>query len=171
MGPGWEMTVSPPPHSVGWASYPPLDFLLYKDYVKIDISYTISEYLLGDKNTNIFNSQMVQVRDEGKLISCGYFDIGESCIMGILNTYHPDYNKFSLGKFNILLKMIWGLKNNFDYYYTGYISPQVKYFDYKLYPFQSLVEFLNPYTNMWEEFPKNGKIELLNYSIFKETFE
>jgi arginine-tRNA-protein transferase len=107
---------------------------LHDMYLKdIDfIAATTIEELMEDLKGNVFNSMMIEIRDEEKLIAVGIFDYGNNSIAGIKNIFHPEYKKFSLGKYLMILKCQYCSANNIDWYYPGYIAPGHKKFDYKL---------------------------------------
>lgn len=50
------------------------------------------------------------------LLQLDFSDKGANAIAGILNFYHPDYKKFSLGKYLILQKIEFARANRFLYY-------------------------------------------------------
>lgn len=132
-------------------------FQLYKNHVTIDVADSVKEYLKGNNRRNNFTSRMVQVRDNKKLIAVGYFDLGNKSIMGIMNIYHPEYKKYSPGKYLMLRKMQYAIEAGMRYYYTGYIGIQVPYFDYKVFPDPSKVEVRISSWGSWEPFSNYGK--------------
>jgi arginine-tRNA-protein transferase len=107
---------------------------LYKSTITFNGYESVSTCLNGDNAPPIFNTLMMQVRDGEKLIAVGYFDCGKESVMGILNFYHPDYKKYSLGKFLMLQKLEYSRQTNRQYYYTGYFSTRNPKFDYKFFP-------------------------------------
>ncbi len=113
---------------------------------------------------NPFDSKMVLVRDGKALIATGYFDAGKNAIAGILNFYHPDYKKYSLGKFLMLKKIAFAIENNMQFYYTGYISTGVTKFDYKLFPDVNAIEVYLPDEKQWLFYNCYGKDKLKLYS-------
>jgi arginine-tRNA-protein transferase len=146
--------------------------LLFKSYCSIinfDFSESIAHYLLPVEPTPIFDTRMIEVRDNGKLIALGYFDVGHKSIAGIMNMYHPDYKKYSLGKCLMWLKMNFAMQQNMDYYYTGYISLQSSKFDYKLFPNINAVEVFLPKKQEWQAYNcynKDGLAEIAMQNIF-----
>jgi arginyl-tRNA--protein-N-Asp/Glu arginylyltransferase len=107
---------------------------LYKSTIAFNGYESVSKCLNGDDANVIFKTQMMQVRDGEKLIAVGYFDCGREAVMGILNFYHPDYKKYSLGKFLMLQKLDYIKQSGRQYYYTGYFSTRNPKFDYKFFP-------------------------------------
>ncbi|MCU0422593.1 MAG: arginyl-tRNA--protein transferase [Bacteroidia bacterium] len=132
-------------------------FKLYKTHIAFEHSNSVYENLYGEHEKSIFETSVIEVRDEGKLIACGFFDNGKESIMGLINFYHPDYKKFSPGK-NLMLQKLnlatqWGKK----YYYTGYIALGLNHFDYKTFPDDMAVDVFMWDTQTWELFGDKGK--------------
>jgi arginine-tRNA-protein transferase len=100
---------------------------------KIDfVTISSIEELMEDVNGSVYNSMLIEIRDENKLIGAGIFDYGKNSIAGIKNIFHPEYKKYSLGKYLMLLKYQYCLQKNIKWYYPGYFAPGHKKFDYKL---------------------------------------
>jgi len=100
---------------------------------KIDfVTISSIEELMEDINGSVYNSMLIEIRDENKLIGAGIFDYGKNSIAGIKNIFHPEYKKYSLGKYLMLLKYQYCLQKNIKWYYPGYFAPGHKKFDYKL---------------------------------------
>lgn len=104
---------------------------LYFNHIPFPTAFTIEE-LMADIHNKIFDSRLIEVRDNEKLIAAGIFDKGKQSIAGIKNIYHPAYKKYSLGKYLIWLKYQYGLQNKITWYYPGYFSPGNPRFDYKI---------------------------------------
>ena len=82
----------------------------------------MQQWLLQEQTNNVYDTAMIEVRDQGKLIAAGIFDKGRQSIAGILNFYHPGYNKYSLGKYLMLLKIDYAIAHSKQWYYPGYTS-------------------------------------------------
>lgn len=128
-------------------------FALYKTGIVFKPSETVASYLFEEEKTDRFNTWMIELRDRGLLIGVGIFDRGKNSVAGIMNIYHPDYKKYSIGKWLMLQKMEFALQQNLSFYYTGYISPETVRFDYKLFPSTNCIEIWNPDAEVW--FPYN----------------
>jgi arginine-tRNA-protein transferase len=135
----------------------------YKDYVSFTISPTCSDYLHHPYLAMPFDAQMIQVRDKNTLIAVGFFDKGNDAIAGIMNIYHPDYTSFSLGKFLMLQKIRFARSQAMQFYYTGYISPKISKFDYKVFPDMDAVQVLLPIEQQWVQFHILSKTFLEEY--------
>ncbi|MCW3116013.1 MAG: arginine-tRNA-protein transferase [Chitinophagaceae bacterium] len=124
---------------------------LHKKYVaslKFNTSKDLDQ-LLQDTNNEIYDSNVITLRDNGKLVGCGIFDRGEHSIAGIINFYDPEYKKQSLGKFLMLQKYNYCVLNDINYYYPGYYMPDHPLFDYKLFLDKAATEVYLPETNEW----------------------
>lgn len=113
---------------------------LYQSYysnVQFDAPPTMQDFLFGDNvkdNSNLFESMLIEIRDETKLIAAGIFDKGATALAGIMNFFDPAYKKYSLGKYLMLLKIKHAIELGMKYYYPGYIAFRYPKFDYKLFP-------------------------------------
>lgn len=108
---------------------------LYANYaagVNFMAPETATSFLMGTAEQNNFPSRMWQMRDQGQLIAVGYFDEGVESAAGILNFYHPDYKKFSPGKFLYLEGVRYAAETGKHFFYPGYIAIDFRKFDYKL---------------------------------------
>lgn len=117
-------------------------------------------YFADENGLSEFDTQVVTVRHEGKLIAMGFFDLGKYAIMGLKNIIHPDYGKYSLGKFLMIEKIRFCKTQAIIYYYPGYISTDTTRFDYKVFPSEKHVEIYNDVE--WLPYSKNTLIALNN---------
>lgn len=124
-------------------------FLQYKQCIDFSSTDSVHEYLLGEGESAVFDSQCIEVRDDGKLIAVGYYDNGKKSSAGILNIYHPEYRKYSLGKFLILLKIEEAIRRGQLYYYPGYVCPENERFNYKLFADKNATEVFVRKTKEW----------------------
>lgn len=121
----------------------------YRQPLDFDMSETVREYLQGDNETSVFHTQLLSIRDGGKLIAAGCYDEAADSLMGILNIYDPAYKKYSLGKVLLLLKLDEAKRLQKTYFYPGYMSLHTSKFDYKLFPDLKLTELYNRLTDEW----------------------
>ena len=140
--------------------------LLYQLYIS-SLSFqpadSLHQLLYGKFRKNVFDSWVIMVRDQGKLIAAGIFDKGEDSIAGIVNFYDPSYKKHSLGKYLMLLKKDHAVAAGKKFYYPGYISTTNDKFDYKLFVDRKATEVLVRYKNCWlpyDEALLNGMLDL-----------
>jgi len=124
-------------------------FQEYRSAIDFDTCETVTDFLLEDGVTNVFNTSMIEIRQDNLLIAAGYFDTGKETVCGILHFYHPEYKKFSLGKYLAILAIDNAKLENRKYYYPGYMSPQNKKFDYKLSFCKDATELFDRSTGQW----------------------
>ena len=70
-------------------------------------------------------------RDNGKLVACSFFDIGEEAISSVYGMYDPDYHSHSLGIYTMLMEIEYAKEHNKKYYYHGYSYDFPSMYDYK----------------------------------------
>ncbi|GAB3957449.1 hypothetical protein GCM10028805_50170 [Spirosoma harenae] len=124
----------------------------YRDSINFDAPDSVEACLLDGATENVFDSYVVEVRDQGKLIAAGIFDDGNQSIAGIMNFYDPDYRKYSLGKFLMLQKMKHAQLQRKTYYYPGYLVHNFPKFDYKLFACEPATEVLHATSGIWIPF-------------------
>jgi arginine-tRNA-protein transferase len=130
---------------------------LYQRYyasIDFDGASSIQQCLWGDDDhtQNIFNTKCVSVFDESKLIAVGYFDCGDRGAASILHCYDPDYHRYSLGKFLILLTLDYLRTQDYRYYYPGYVVEDLRKMDYKLFVGKEEAQYFKPESLSWEFF-------------------
>lgn len=124
----------------------------YRSAVHFDAPDSVESCLLDGAAHNAFDTRVIEIRDENRLIAVGIFDNGARSIAGIMNFYHPDYRKQSLGKYLMLLKINDALMQKKLYYYPGYIVSNYPKFDYKLFPCQAATEVYKDTSGEWLAF-------------------
>ncbi|MCB2380120.1 arginyl-tRNA--protein transferase [Hymenobacter sp. BT635] len=125
---------------------------LYADYrrsITFDAPPTVESFLLAGATHNVFDTGVVEVRDGARLIAAGIFDSGARSMAGIMNFYHPDYRKYSLGKYLMLLKLDHARRQQYAYYYPGYLAHNYPKFDYKLFPCPAATEVFDCLNRCW----------------------
>lgn len=93
---------------------------------------SLRESLLDGDDLNIYQTYEVQVRLGDRLVGLSFFDLGENSLSSITGIYDPEFQKFSIGFFTMLLEIEFGLENGYRYFYPGYVVPGYPRFDYKL---------------------------------------
>lgn len=127
-------------------------FNKYKNYVPFDAAPTLTHLLYDDKFSNVFDSYEINIYDDEKLIACGIFDLGRDASTGITCFYDPDYQKYSLGKYLMFLKMNFSKNQGMSYFYPGYFAPDYPMFNYKLDLAKPFLKFLDLSMNLWKPF-------------------
>ncbi|MCU0466979.1 MAG: arginyl-tRNA--protein arginylyltransferase [Arcicella sp.] len=124
-------------------------FNKYKNHVSFDTAPSLSHLLYDNGFSNVFDSWAVEVYDDKQLIACGILDMGKETSEGIVCFYDPDYKKYSLGKYLMLLKMEFCQRKDMKHFYPGYFAPNYPLFDYKLDLSDTSLEYLALATNTW----------------------
>ena len=124
----------------------------YRQNLDFDTSASLEALLLDGATHTVFRTEIVEVRDQGQLIAAGILDAGSDSIAGIVNFYDPDYRKFSLGKYLLLLKIEYARAEQLAYYYPGYLVHGYPKFDYKLWACPAATEVFNSRTHHWRPF-------------------
>ncbi len=127
-------------------------YILYRSALPFEPAESVKSWLFDMQLTNIYDSYVVEIRDNGTLIAGGIFDAGHRTIAGILNCYHPAYKKNSLGKYLILLKIRHAITLGKHWYYPGYIVKDYPKFDYKLFVDKTAAEIFIPENNCWHPY-------------------
>ncbi len=138
-------------------------FEQYSMMIDFETSPTSWDFLHEYSFHDPFNSSLVEVRDKERLIAVGYFDRGTNTIAAILHFYHPDYKKYSLGKYLILKEMDYAREHKNQYYYLGYIALNYPKFDYKLFPDIDALEVFLPVEKEWKPYKEYDKVYLEKY--------
>jgi hypothetical protein len=126
----------------------------YRQAISFDAAPTVDEVLLGGAAHNVFNTQVIELREGQRLVAVGVFDRGERSLAGILNFYDPEYRQYSLGKYLLLLKANHARHLALDYYYPGYVLHDYPKFDYKLFPSLVATEVFDSIRGHWYPFVK-----------------
>lgn len=140
-------------------------YTLYRMNVDFDAPPTVESYLLDGELSNIYDSHLIEVRDEDRLIAAGIFDNGNSSIAGIMNFYDPAYKGRSPGKFLMLLKINHAIITGKAYYYPGYIAAGFTKFDYKLFPDPAAAEIYDTKKEKWIPFTSSALSASINFGI------
>lgn len=125
-------------------------FTKYKTSISFDAAASLQDLLYHQQTGNIYDTWEVNIYDQDKLIGVGIFDVGETSCMGITCFYHPDYQKYSLGKYLMFLKMQYAKNQGMTHFYPGYFSPNYPIFDYKLDLAKPFTEYLELSSHSWK---------------------
>jgi arginine-tRNA-protein transferase len=125
-------------------------YTAYRAAIDFDGNDSVTSCLTGDRNaTDYFPGRMWQIHDGDKLVAVGYFDEGKESCAGILNFFHPDYAKYSLGLWMYLEGVRYAAETGKRFYYPGYIAMGFAKFDYKLLAGRERVQLWDPAKAEW----------------------
>ena len=139
-------------------------YAAYRASIDFTIPETAREYLMGDRDTNAYDTSLIEVRDRGRLAAAGFFDCGVESLAGVLHLYRPEYRRTSPGKYLMLLEILIAMDRGMRYYYPGYVSTETPKYDYKLFPDPGSAEVFIRANDAW--FPYESIIdELREWSV------
>jgi arginine-tRNA-protein transferase len=122
----------------------------YRAVIDFDGNDSVTSCLIGERTaTDHFPGKMWMVRDKGELVAVGYFDEGKESCAGILNFFHPDYAKYSLGLWMYLEGVRYAAQTGKQFYYPGYVAMGFSKFDYKLLAGKERIELWDPARSVW----------------------
>jgi arginyl-tRNA--protein-N-Asp/Glu arginylyltransferase len=121
----------------------------YRAHIDFDGNDSVTACLMGAAEADFFPGRMWQVRDAGRLVGVGYFDEGKESCAGILNFFHPDYSKYSLGMWMYLEGVRYAAATGKRFYYPGYIAMSFTKFDYKLFAGPERIELWDSSNTVW----------------------
>ncbi|TGE14451.1 GNAT family N-acetyltransferase [Hymenobacter elongatus] len=127
-------------------------YAAYLSSITFDAPPSVESFLLAGAEHNAFRTTVIEVRDGSRLVAAGIFDSGARSLAGIMNFYHPDYRKHSLGKYLMLLKIEHARRQQHRYYYPGYVVHNYPKFDYKLFPCPAATEAFDCRSGRWLPF-------------------
>lgn len=131
----------------------------YRENLDFNTDSDLSK-VVADPNGSIFNTLMFELRDNGKLIGVGIFDVGDDTIAGIKSIYDPAYKKYSPGKYLMLLKLEYCRQHYISWYYPGYYSTTLPKFDYKLFLDEEATQVFLPEHGLWIPYTHFKQLEL-----------
>jgi arginine-tRNA-protein transferase len=117
---------------------------------------------------DVFDTYMIKIFDQDLLIAVGFFDRGEKSLMSVLHFYHPNYKRYSLGKFLMLLTMDFAQSAKMDFVYPGYMTINGTKMDYKVFPQKEAIEVYLSKDNSWVPLENYTKLQLEDY-YFKQV--
>jgi arginyl-tRNA--protein-N-Asp/Glu arginylyltransferase len=98
----------------------------------------------------VFDTYMIEIRDQDLLIGVGFFDKGSDALMSVLHFYHPEYKRFSIGKYLLLLSIDYAKAQQMSYTYPGYIILSNPKMNYKIFPNKEAIELYLLKENLWD---------------------
>lgn len=146
----------------------------YREDIDFFTSESLKRLLFDELNPeflpeDIFNSYLLEWRDNDRLIAAGVLDLGERTSAGIVNFYDPSYKKLSLGKCLMLKKMMISKALHLEYYYPGYIAYNYAKFDYKLFIGKELAELYDPAANSWVAYSEQSLLSISEQYLEKKA--
>lgn len=125
---------------------------LYARYyaaVNFEASPSVADFMLCGAPGSAFDSYLISLRHEGRLLAAGIYDQGEKSIAGIMNFYEPSIAQYSPGRYLMLLKTLVARDAGMRYYYPGYAAEGLPKFDYKKKLSPEATEYYEPKDMQW----------------------
>lgn len=91
----------------------------------------IGQHLFKGRLPANFNTWEVGVYHKNRLVAFSIFDRGATSLASLEAAYHPDFQRFSLGLYTMLLEIEFGKTQNMNWYYPGFYPKDTSMFDYK----------------------------------------
>ncbi|MFN8282531.1 MAG: hypothetical protein U0U67_04915 [Chitinophagales bacterium] len=132
-------------------------------------SPTLSAFMYDNYNKEIFNTFEINIYHEQNLIGYCIFDVGNNSMASILGIYHPDFSKYSIGIYSMVLELEYAKTYGLKYYYPGYVAYEPSKFNYKL-KISETVEFYDWFTKKWISFDRKDERIKVN-DFFTEQLE
>ncbi len=129
----------------------------YYAAIEFEGASSIEECLFGEEiiERNIYNTKCISIFDQDRLIAGGYFDVGEKGAASILHFFDPQFKKYSLGKYLILLTIDYLKQNHYQWYYPGYVVEGNSKMDYKLFLGKEQAQYFDPESITWKYFQES----------------
>ena len=69
---------------------------------------------------------------DGQVAAYSFMHVGQKAVSGTYCFFHPDFSKYSLGTYTLLLEILKSQELGMEYYYPGYSYDVPSQFDYKM---------------------------------------
>ncbi|HMU46543.1 MAG TPA: hypothetical protein PKC72_09255 [Chitinophagaceae bacterium] len=144
-------------------------YKIYKSSIDFDPAASVQQWLYGEQTTDVYDSCLIEVRDNDLLIAAGIFDKGQKSIAGIMNFFHPEYKKYSLGKYLMLIKTAYAIESGMRWYYPGYLIYGYPKFNYKLFIDKENAEIYIPEENSWSIYNAEKLDEIMKDFLSRQS--
>ena len=133
------------------------DDTLTREHFEIDRRYryfrdrpagNIRHVIRGMYSTeNYFDTRQIKVYDGDRLVGYSFYDVGTRYGASLMGVYEPEYAKYSLGYYTMLLEMEWLRDHGYVYYSPGSVTPGQRAMDYKRRV--GPLDYFNVYQQQW----------------------
>ena len=96
---------------------------------------------------NYFPTRQLRLYDGERLAAFSFFDVGERYGASLMGVFEPEYERFSLGYYTMLLEIDYLKKHRFAYYAPGSVTPGQQAMDYKRRV--GPLEYFNAFRRRW----------------------
>ncbi len=106
-------------------------FEVHKTRFKSSIPESLYDFLSANPAIYPTQAKEVTVYDEGQLIACSFFDVGQESLSSIYAMFDPAFHLYSLGTFTLLEEINYAISQGKKYLYLGYCYNTPSFYDYK----------------------------------------
>ena len=125
----------------------------YRDSFQGELAPNLQDALFDGDGRDIFDTRQITIHDGERLVAFSFFDLGHETIESIIGVYDPEYSRYSLGLYTMLLEIEYARALGMRHFYPGYVVPGYSAFDYKLRVGEEWVEAYDPETDLWLPYP------------------
>jgi arginine-tRNA-protein transferase len=112
---------------------------------------SLDDVLGGEAGRLLFDTREASIHDGDELVAFSWFDLGETSVQSLIGVYHPDYRRYGLGFYTLLLEIEHAASRGMRFHYAGYVLGEPSGMDYKLQVGD--LEFLDPAEGRWRGEP------------------
>jgi arginyl-tRNA--protein-N-Asp/Glu arginylyltransferase len=129
-------------------------YSIYRASINFEGADSVAHALFGEGTLtgNIFSTKCITIHCGERLIAAGYFDVGDHSGASILHFFDPEFSRFSLGKYLILLTLDYLRNQRVTHYYPGYVVAGKDKMNYKLFLGEGVATYFDPATGSWRPF-------------------
>lgn len=128
-------------------------YQMHRKRFSSNTSPSLSAFMFDHFNKNLFDTFEINIYRNNSLIGYSIFDKGSVGMASILGIFHPDFSKYSLGIYSMLLEIEYAKQQQYKYYYPGYVSYEPSKFNYKL-RLSDVFDYYDWYSKRWMSFRK-----------------
>ena len=115
---------------------------------------------------NYFPTRQLRLYDGDRLVGFSFYDVGEKYGASLMGVFEPEYERFSLGYYTMLLELEYLKKHKFSYYAPGSVTPGQRAMDYKRRV--GALEYFNPFRRRWLPLDQQNEDEDLPVKTVQE---
>ena len=124
-------------------------YLRHQESYSDQIYPTLQALLYGNAKLDRFNTYVLNIYDETKLIGANIFDVGNSSAAGVVSFCDPEYGNYSLIELMAYRVIDYCAEKGMSFYYAGYFIPNILGYPYKPKVYNKAIEYFRISTNSW----------------------
>ncbi|MBL7851986.1 MAG: GNAT family N-acetyltransferase [Cyclobacteriaceae bacterium] len=129
-------------------------YSVYRASIDFEGADSVNHALFGEEEgqSNLFDTKSISVFLGDRLIAAGYLDVGHRAGASILHFYDPEFSRYSLGKYLILLSLDILREKGVEFYYPGYVVAGRGKMNYKLFLGKEVASWFDVRSRTWRPF-------------------